>query len=115
MNRIDPLQGFYVHTAIVRTVTGTDGLGKTTSIDSQPFPCFINDQAKLVRDAQGQHTIGATTLTCSTKYASLFHTDSEILQVQDDGSLQYRGRITLINTSDSGSLRLPDHTTLTIV
>lgn len=111
----DPLSEFYVHTAIVRIVKGINGLGETVIEDSQPFPCFINDQSKLVRDSQGQHTIGATTLTCNNQYAHLFHTDSEILQVLSERSMVSRGLITLINTNDSGYLELPDHTTVSIV
>ena len=112
---MDPLACFYVHTAIVSTDTGTNGLGETITTDSPEFPCFINDQAKLVRNSQGQMTIGATTLTCNNQYASLFHTDSIVYQVLSDGSKVPKGRITLINTADSGGLSLPDHTTVTLV
>lgn len=111
----DPLADFYVHTAIVSTESGTNGLGETVTSDSEPFPCFINDQTKLVRNAQGQMTIGATTLTCNNRYASLFHTDSLVYQVLSDGSNVPKGRVTLVNTADSDSLKLPDHTTVTLV
>lgn len=111
----DPLTDFYVHTALVSVENGVNGLGETITVDSDPFPCFINDQAKLVRDAHGQSTIGATTLTCSNRYAALFHMDGVVYQLLSDRSRIPKGRIVLVNTADSGALNLPDHTTVSLV
>ncbi|MFT8442191.1 MAG: hypothetical protein ABF780_05710 [Bifidobacterium aquikefiri] len=112
---MDPLACFYVHTAIVRTQNGVNGMGVTTYSNSNPFPCLFADGSKLVRDSQGQRIIGATTLTCNNQYASLFQPGSQVLQVNDDMSHTLKGSVVLVNIADSEGLELPDHTTVSLV
>ncbi|MFT8358553.1 hypothetical protein [Bifidobacterium aquikefiri] len=112
---VDEMADFYVHTAIVRTQNGVNGMGITTYTDSDPFPCLFADGSKLVRDSQGQRIIGATTLTCNNQYALLFQPGSQILQVNDDQSHTLKGSVVLVDIADSKGLELPDHTTVSLV
>ncbi|MDF7641728.1 hypothetical protein PT279_09045 [Bifidobacterium sp. ESL0784] len=111
---MDELEEFYVHQVVVRASKGVNGNGEDICEESAAIPCFINDQSKLVRDKQGQQIVGSTTITCNNQYAPLFQQDSEVLQVMDDGTKVLKGRVVLVNVADSGSLGLPDHTTVSL-
>lgn len=111
---MDELNEFYVHTVVVETKSGTNGLGEPVAEFSDPIPCFIRNSTRLIRDQAGQHLIGATEITCNNQYSDLFTPDSDVYRVEGDARSRM-GSVQLVDVASSGDLILPDHTTVTIV
>lgn len=50
------------HTAVVRALTGSGGMGKTYA-DEDSVPAFVVDERVLVRDASGAEVVSSTQVT----------------------------------------------------
>lgn len=111
---MDDLADFYVHTAIVETLTGTTGYGvdlfaaPVTLDPATGNGCFIDDTRHLVRSATGEQVISETTLYTYPASAPYFVPNSRVT---------IRGvisRVITVNLNDSGPLDLPDHVAVTL-
>ena len=110
----DELADFYVHTATVETLTGTDGYGRdifagkiTLSPDSD-YGCFIEQKRRLVRDKDGAEVISETSLYSSPAVAPLCTPGSRVVIAGVES------RVITASLFDSGDLDLPDHTVVAL-
>lgn len=95
---------FMVHTVTVETYNGEGPWGNTTSPESDPIPCLIEDTVGLTRTATGD-TVSTT--------ATLWIVDRSVKdQFTPESIVHLNGRTaTVLNVTDadSGPLGLPDH------
>ncbi|MCC2033071.1 hypothetical protein [Microbacterium allomyrinae] len=110
------LDDFFVHTATVETLEGTDGYGREhfsgtiTLSPTAEYGCFIEQKRRLVRGRDSQRggddtaeVISESTLYASPAVAALFTPGSRVT---------IRGaesRVIVASLLDSGDLDLPDH------
>lgn len=104
----DELDDFYVHTAIVETLQGTNGYGADVFADPVILTppdtgCFVERRRRLVRDKAGVEVVSETTLYTSPTVAALFAPDSRVTI----GSVV--SLVITVAVLDSGDLDLPDH------
>lgn len=101
---------FMVHTVTVETYAGEGPFGNTTSPESDPIPCLIEDSVGLTRTATGDTVSTTATLWIMDKsYRDKFAPESIV---------HLNGRTaTVLNVTDadSGSLGLPDHLKVVLV
>lgn len=93
---------FFVHTVSVETLTGQGGHGPVYANPVQ-FPCFVDDSAHLVRNAEGQEVVSNTVVYADPAVASAFAVNS---RVTANGRVAH---VITLNVHDSGGLGLPDH------
>lgn len=109
------IDDFYVHRCIVVLKKGTNGLGEPVTEESDPIRCFIDDSTRLVRDENGQHLIGSVEITCDNADADEFPLDSDVFELKDDGTRKRLGSVQLVDVASSGTMLLPDHTTVSVI
>lgn len=100
---------FMVHTVTVDTHNGEGPWGNTTSPESGPVPCFIEDSVGLTRTATGDSVSTTATLWIVDKTHWDKFTPESIVHLP---ALRLPARdATVLNASpaDSGPLGLPDH------
>lgn len=98
------LDDFMVHTVIVRTLTGSGGMGQTFA-DPVDVVCFVDDQRRLVRDTHGAEIVSeSTVLDVDTAHAATWAPGSLV-------TLPSGREATVITCAvrTSGDLDLPDH------
>lgn len=95
---------FMVHTVTVETYAGEGPFGNTTSPESDPIPCLIEDSEGLTRTATGDTvTTTATVWIMDTTVRDLF-TPESIVHLNGRTATVLR-----VEDADSGTLNLPDH------
>lgn len=105
----DELADFYVHTATVETLEGTDGYGRDrfagniTLSPTDDYGCFIEQRNRLVRDKDGAEVVSESTLYTSAALAALFTPGSRVT------SNGVETRVITASVFTSGDLELPDH------
>jgi hypothetical protein len=111
---MDELAEFYVHTAVVETLLGTNGYGEDTFADPVTLDadagngCFLVDGRHLVRTADGEQVISESQLYTKPDNAALFTPNS---RVTVNG---LTSRVIRANLNTSGPLDLPDHVSVSL-
>lgn len=62
----------WIHTVTVKTYLGASAYGDRYAAPSQPIPCFVEDDVKLVRDTDGNEMVSTTTVYADLAKAALF-------------------------------------------
>ncbi|WP_130012142.1 hypothetical protein [Serinicoccus sediminis] len=100
MSGADELADFYVHTVQVEPKVGIYGdYGPAV-----PVPCFVDEQTRIVRAADGTEQTSSTTIVAHPDHAPTLVAGSRVTLPSGD-------RTTILSRSlaDSGPLDLPDH------
>ena len=95
---------FMVHTVTVETHAGEGPFGNTTSPESDPIPCLIEDSQGLSRTATGDTVSTTATLWIMDTTQRDKFTPESIVHLNGRTATVLR-----IEEADSGSLGLPDH------
>ena len=116
----DDMADFYIQTAVVETLQGTNGYGEDTfstpvtlnPADTSTRPtgngCWIDPSRKLVRSSTGEQVVAESTLYTYPDNAGLFAPNS---RVTIDGN---ESRVIRCNLNTSGDLDLPDHVAVSL-
>lgn len=98
----DDLADFYVHTVTVQAKQGIyDTYGPPVTV-----PCFVDEQTRLVRAADGSETVSSTTITAAPAHAPTLVQGARVTLPSGDTT-----NILTRSVHESGDLDLPDHVT----
>ena len=66
----------WIHTVTVKTYLGASAYGDRFANPTPPVPCLVEDDVRLVRDADGNEVVSSTTVYADLGKAGLFRPGS---------------------------------------